>query len=434
MAATRWLALAGLVATIGCARTDIDRGSTPPDDVGVEDVAADAPRTDAAPADVGRDVVADAGDPSCPWVPVTIGRVDASDSVARQPIVADGRVWVHRRDEGVRRAWAVEPATGDAEAITEDGVESALVDAAPGTVAWLQDEQIGAIRYGLRTRIDGQRIAGATGFFSASTDIALPATSRQAARGYVAVVDAEDGTIELITTSGTLRQTTADPVRFLTAGDGLVAWTEATEAGPSRLFAARVGDGTFAPIDLGEVSQFRPEIAVADGAVYAIGLDDSALRIDLDRGITRIDDGPCNLPVAGGGAVVFSCGESPFIGWFAAGDRLVWVRGDERDEVRAGGGRLLGGARVHSDAVVWVSYASLEDGEGLVEVWTPGLGTPPEPVAPAGAGCYTCGAYWPPPSLSIETGLAAWNYADPSPEPFDAPQAIGWAELQRSCR
>jgi hypothetical protein len=222
-------------------------------------------------------------------------------------------------------------------------------------------------------------------------------------------------------------------VQFATAGDGLVAWTEATDRGPSRLYAARIGDGSFAPIDLGDVSQFRPEIAIADGAVFAVGLDDSALRIGLDRGLTRIDDGPCNLPVAGGGAVVFTCGDAPLIGWFNLGERLVWVRGDERDEIVAGGGRLLGAARVFGDAVIWVSYDSIDDGDGLIELWTPGLGVAPEPVAPTGSGCYSCGAYWPPPSLSIERGLAAWNYADPQPDSFDAPQAIGWARLERRC-
>ncbi len=180
--------------------------------------------------------------------------------------------------------------------------------------------------------------------------------------------------------------------------------------------------------------------------------DGAAVALDLNTDeITVLDEGPCSPPHADAGVAVFACAEPDAeqpVRWIAWGNhqRVFTYNGFETHELETLGG-IVFSPRIAGDRVAWLEYSEDAEfcypthGEGNVVVTLASGEMAPRAVAPVGAGCYCCDAYWPEPRLAFTGPLIAWNYPvvseDPPPDsplwPFDV--GAGYATLaeKREC-
>ncbi|MCC6623715.1 MAG: hypothetical protein IT385_20825 [Deltaproteobacteria bacterium] len=191
-------------------------------------------------------------------------------------------------------------------------------------------------------------------------------------------------------------------------------------------------------------------VDVARGTIGAYGVIDSGpvwiepggifTRRDGERAALR--EGPCGALALGEDVLAAVCGsEQPELGLgLARGDIVVQRPGEGAWTIGVPDDVVVAGLRVDGARAAWIEYApdvgcgdTIGQDRGRVFVASYRSGERVS-VSDVGAGCWCCGAYWPPVATALEGEHVAWSYAlEANAEPWGVPATIGVARLTSSC-
>jgi len=179
-----------------------------------------------------------------------------------------------------------------------------------------------------------------------------------------------------------------------------------------------------------------------------VWLRSEGLAAGRGAAVLALGEGTCGSLAVGEDVVAAVCtrdGAQPDIGGFIA-------RGDVAVHRLAGDGLeswtlpiddevVVAGLRVDGQRAAWVEYApgvgcggTIDDDRGALVVTDYRSGARVT-VSEVGAGCWCCGAYWPPIGVALEGDRVAWSYAlDAGGEQWATPAAIGFARVSGGCQ
>ncbi len=235
-------------------------------------------------------------------------------------------------------------------------------------------------------------------------------------------------------------------VRVYRDGEITTLWEEATS-----IDLPELGSGRVLWLTWGETRTLwlaprdgRPS-AIARGTIEDSALGDDAawwleggavMRHDFASGDNRrVHAGPCGMLVAEGRRAAAVCGPTSGDDYIMrAGEPFVF-EGERAVPFASQGGDGIAGLRLFEGRIAWVEYPAgvgcSGSGEETGELVIASIDRPDVShiATTVLAGCWCCGAYWPPLQLSLSAAGIAWNYPRPAAttEPFYPNRdAVGW--------
>jgi hypothetical protein len=140
--------------------------------------------------------------------------------------------------------------------------------------------------------------------------------------------------------------------------------------------------------------------------------------------VTVLDKGKCGPPDTHRGSAAWICD-----------NRVTLYDGHAVKRITSGGDKNGRSAvRVHSGRLIWIEIRDPKQSpyQGQATLVFSDTRTQQD-VAEVGLPCLACSAYWPPLSLSLSSGLFAWNYAAPLPSAKPPYDHCAYAEIQGRC-
>jgi hypothetical protein len=372
-----------------------------------------------------------------------LGAVDgASLDWGRQPIVAQGLVYLHRRATFQSNAntdlevFALEPQTGVETQVTANDVDEWLLDANDGALLLVRR----------RDTSGGWELL----YRDAVREVSLDATTSSPGPGVDYGWDGQPVRLVRRDRAAWRTQDTVyyyDGYRVTSISSGLhgnnapylegntVVW--AASGGGGREIYQHTPDGT-RRITNNSVDDWAP-VASASRVFWLSGRA-VHLREDRTGEVRVLAEGPCSPPAAYQGMAVFACDGPPqAVEPGLLGRRLWFFDGSSLREVPTLGG-LVYSPRLCGRRIAWIEYMNADslcypprEPSGTVVFWSGEEGSAPQALGRVGSPCMCCNAIWPPAYLGLECDLLAWNYAQSS-EP-ERGAGIGYAVVheQREC-